>query len=189
MIIRWVIQIICFEFNNTCHVIAGNLSAKPHGRFICHIWIQYGLCITVSTFLIYVYTQYVSFTHSTSSIQWSYDKVFYENIYLTDERFLSQVYLFSTELPWPDILLRNLEVVCQQFLNSLLFLSIKAIWNKKKSYILDFFNKFHCYTKNQKSRPIIVASLVDGNCVRFVGWKYSCVRHIDGFSHETLVTF
>ena len=39
----------------------------------------------------------------------------------------------------------------------------------KKSYILDFFNKFHFYTKNQKSRSITAVSLVDGNCLRFVG--------------------
>ena len=38
----------------------------------------------------------------------------------------------------------------------------------KKSYIFDFFNKFHFYTKNQKSRSIIVVSLVDGNCLRLV---------------------
>ena len=52
--IRWVIQIICFDFNNTHHVVVGNVSTKLHGRFICHIWLQYGLCITILTFFIHV---------------------------------------------------------------------------------------------------------------------------------------
>ena len=49
-------QTICFDFNNTRHVIAGNFSAKLHGRFICHVWIQYGLCIAILTYLKYVHS-------------------------------------------------------------------------------------------------------------------------------------
>ena len=56
--IRWVIQMICFDFNDTHHVISGNFSTKLHGRFICHIWLKYGLCITILTFLLYVYSMF-----------------------------------------------------------------------------------------------------------------------------------
>ena len=58
VMIRWVMQLICFDFNNTRHVIAGNFSAKLHGRFICHIWIQYRLCITTIMFLLYVHCMF-----------------------------------------------------------------------------------------------------------------------------------
>ena len=47
-----------FYFTNTRHVIAGKLSAKPNGRLRCHIWIQYGPCITILTFLIYVHSMF-----------------------------------------------------------------------------------------------------------------------------------
>ena len=43
-----------FDFVNTRYVIVGKFSPKPHGRSICHIWVQYGSYITISTFLIYV---------------------------------------------------------------------------------------------------------------------------------------
>ena len=58
VMIRWVIQMICFDFKNTQHVIARNFSIKLHGRFICHIWLKYSLCITILTFLIYVYSMF-----------------------------------------------------------------------------------------------------------------------------------
>ena len=51
-------QTIGFNFTNMPHVVAGNFSAKPHGRFRCHIWIQYGSCITIFTFLIYVHSMF-----------------------------------------------------------------------------------------------------------------------------------
>ena len=83
--IRWVMQAICFDFTNTRHVIAGNGSAKPHGRFRYHTWIQYGPRITILISLIYVhlcfiYTLYISvyfdhhctviFTFSVSNFIW-----------------------------------------------------------------------------------------------------------------------
>lgn len=49
---------ICFDFTNTRHVVAGKFSAKLHGRLRCHILIQYGQCITILTFLIYVHTMF-----------------------------------------------------------------------------------------------------------------------------------
>ena len=58
VMIRWVMQTIWFDFTNTRHVLAGNFSAKLHGRFRCHIWIQYGPCITTLTFLIYVHSMF-----------------------------------------------------------------------------------------------------------------------------------
>ena len=58
VMIRWVMQRISFDFANMHHVFAGNFSAKPHVRFRCHIWIQYGPCITFLTFLIYVHSRF-----------------------------------------------------------------------------------------------------------------------------------
>ena len=49
---------ICFDLTNTRHVIAGKFSAKPHGRYRCHIWIQYGPYMAVLTFYIYVFNMF-----------------------------------------------------------------------------------------------------------------------------------
>ena len=46
------------EHPHTHDVTVGNFSAKPHGRFRFHIWIQYGPCITILTFLIYVHSMF-----------------------------------------------------------------------------------------------------------------------------------
>ena len=43
------------NFANTHHVIAGQFSTKPHGRYGCHIWTQYGPYITILSFLICVH--------------------------------------------------------------------------------------------------------------------------------------
>ena len=65
----------------------------------------------------------------------------------TDQRFLSQVYLFSTKIALTrQIMLRNSKVVCEQSLNSLLFLNIKAIWNKKKLHIYLIFSTNFTFT-------------------------------------------
>ena len=56
--IRWAMQAICFDFTNTRHVIAGNGSAKPHGRFRYHTWIQYGPRITILISLIYLHSMF-----------------------------------------------------------------------------------------------------------------------------------
>ena len=55
---RWVMQTICFDFTNARHVIAGKISAKPDGRFGCHMRMQCGLCITITTFLLYVHSMF-----------------------------------------------------------------------------------------------------------------------------------
>ena len=47
-----------FDCTNTRHVTAGKFSAKPHYRFRCHISIQYGPCITILTFFIYVHSMF-----------------------------------------------------------------------------------------------------------------------------------
>ena len=63
VMIRWVIQMICFDFANTRHVTAGKFSAKPHGTYRCHIWTQYGPYIRILVFLIYIYIYTIYIFH------------------------------------------------------------------------------------------------------------------------------
>ena len=49
-----LIQTICFDFTNTRYVIAGKFFAKSHGRYRCHIWVQYGPYVTILMFFVYV---------------------------------------------------------------------------------------------------------------------------------------
>ena len=58
VMIRWVMQTICFDFANTRHVIAGKFSTKPHGTYRCHIWTQYGPYITFLAFLMYLHDMF-----------------------------------------------------------------------------------------------------------------------------------
>ena len=58
VMIRWLMQTICFDFTNTRHVITGKISTKSHGRCRFHIWIHYKLNFP------YLCPQYVSFTPS-----------------------------------------------------------------------------------------------------------------------------
>ena len=63
VMIRWVIQTICFDFANTHHVTAGKFSAKLHGTYRCHIWTQYGPYIRILAFLIYIYIYTIYMFH------------------------------------------------------------------------------------------------------------------------------
>ena len=58
VMMRWVMQTICFDFANTRYFIAEKFSAKPHGTFRCHIWTQYGPYITILAFLMYVHNMF-----------------------------------------------------------------------------------------------------------------------------------
>ena len=58
VMMRWVMQTICFDFANTRYFIEKKFSGKPHGTYRCHIWTQYGPYITILAFLMYVHNMF-----------------------------------------------------------------------------------------------------------------------------------
>ena len=143
--IRWVIQIICFDFNNTHHVIAGNVSTKLHVRFICHIWLQYGLCIIIWTFFIHVYSMF--HLHLLLPLCSSLMIKYFMKIYIYESILWKLIKDFCPRFTYSQQNCLDQTNYVKEFEScSWTVLKFKLKILKKVTYILDFFNKFHFYT-------------------------------------------